>query len=320
MPSSSGGGFGGGGSFGGGFHSSGGSHGSNGQPIQTISSRPFAGATRYSYINRHGMVCVFYSMGRPKRMNMTSTLIFTGIFILVALLVAGFVIGSIIPKKIPDRYCEKTAINYIDNAGIVNQEEIDNAFNAFYEQTGIQPFLYTLKAENFPKQYGSITTRSLEDFAYDLYLDKFNDEGHWLLVFIDFGNESPYFGWVDMAGDNTRNIISDSFFKKFQKDMQAKLNATSKTDTPAYSQAISESITNSQDYAFTYTGEKIGQIIIIVLVCLVIIVVLTLNIVKTVKNQLMVNGYLDCEKNNPDAIIKEDTPFREKVDNSDPFN
>ena len=320
MPSSSGGGFGGGGSFGGGggFHSSG-SHSSSG-PIRTISTRPFAGATRYSYINRHGMICVFYSMGRPKRMNATSSLILTGIIILVGLIISGFIIGSLIPKKIPERLCDKTEINYIDNAGIVDKESTDNAFNAFYEQTGIQPFLYTIKAEDFPKQYGPITKYSLEDYAYDLYVDRlFNDEGHWLLVFVDFGNEDPYFGWVDMAGDNTRNIINDEFFKSFQLDLQTKLNEQSHKESPAYSKAIAESVENTLSYAFKITGEKIIQIVFISIIALAIVGYLIYSIVKTVKTQLMVNGYLDCEENNPSAIIKEDVPFKEKEVPQDPF-
>ncbi len=322
MPSSSGGGFGGGGSFGGGgFNFSGGSRGSNGQPIHTVSTRPFAGATRYSYINRHGVICVFYSMGKPKRMNSTASLIVTGVIILIGLIIAGFTIRSIIPKKIPAYLCDKTEINYIDNAGIVDKDAIDTAFNNFYEQTGIQPFLYTLKAEDFPSKYSSITKDTLEDYAYNLYLSKFKDEGHWLLVFVDFGDKSPYFGWVDMAGDNTRNIISDSFFKKFQNDMQVKLNTQSKLDSPAYSKAIAESVDNTLTYAFNYTGEKIMQISFVGIISLIVIAVLVYNIVKTVKNQLMVNGYLDCEENNPSAIIKEETPFKETAtDNSDPFN
>ena len=73
MPSSHGGGFGGGGSFGGGFHSSG-PH-SSGNNTPTYSRRPFPGATRYSYINRHGMMCYFFFAGTPRRIPRTNMIL-----------------------------------------------------------------------------------------------------------------------------------------------------------------------------------------------------------------------------------------------------
>lgn len=320
MPSSSGGGFGGGGSFGGGggFHSSGGSNHPN-QPMHGVSSRPFAGAHRYCYINHAGVMCVFYSSSRPKKLNVTSTIVLFSICIIIAIVVAGFVMGSVVPKKISAWRCDKTDYYYIDNAGILNGEEINSSFESFYELTGIQPVIYTLKAENFPKQYGSITKYSLEDYAYDLYLSKFNDEGHWLFILVDFGNEDPYFGWIDMAGDDTRTIINDSFFKTFQNDLQTRMNAASRSDELTYSSAFAGVITSAKDYAFKKTAEVIAPLVFMSIFALLIIGGLIYGIVSSVRNKLMIDGYLDAEQNNPDKIIKEDTPFKETTTTEDPF-
>ncbi len=309
MPSSSGGGFGGGGSFGGGFHSSGGGHHSN-QPMHGISSRPFAGARRYSYINHAGVMCVFYSATRPRKLNITSTIILFSIGIIIAMIISGFVIGSMIPKKIPERQCIKSDYYYIDNAGILSGDEINSSFASFYEVTGIQPILYTIKAENFPKQYGPPTTKyALEDFAYDLYLDKFDDEGHWLFILVDFGDMSPYFGWIDMAGDNTRTIINDSFFRAFQKDLQAKMDIASTSLELTYSDAFSQAISTAKDNAFKSSIEVISPIIFISVSAILVIGALVYGIVNSVKNKLMIDGYLDAEQNNPSNIIKDKAPF-----------
>ena len=299
MPSSSGGGFGGGGgggSFGGGFHSSG-SHSSSNQP-RGYSSHPYPGATRYCYPNRYGYMCVFYSAGRPRRVKPFSAIFPLIAGIVIVLLCATLIIFSSIPRKIPESYCKKTSSFYEDNAGIVtNAEELNSSFEAFYENTGIQPYLYTIKSENFPKQYGNITKYTLEDYAYDLYLDLFKDEGHWLIVFVEF-DSSPYFGWIDMAGDNTRNIISDSFFDNFQQDMQSMLNSES-TTTKNYSQAISKSITNANEHALDFTSNNKFLIIFISIAAAAALAFLIYAIVKNVKQALMVNGYLDYVEQNP---------------------
>ena len=97
------------------------------------------------------------------------------------------------------------------------------------------------------------------------------------------------------------------------------INEQSHKESPAYSKAIAESVENTLSYPFKITGEKIIQIVFISIIALAIVGYLIYSIVKTVKTQLMVNGYLDCEENNPSAIIKEDVPFKEKEVPQDPF-
>ena len=188
MPSSHGGGFGGGFSGGGGFHSSGGSHSGGGTNTPRFSNKSFPGATRYAYVNPAGIMCVFYYQGRPSRVKKSS-------ITFLAVLLAFFIILSIVipmlmlPRKLPESYCEFTGSYYSDNAGIISgsdADELNAAFSAFYEKTGVQPYLYTIKAENFPSKYGSISSYTLEEYAYDLYEKKFNDEGHWLIVFVEY--------------------------------------------------------------------------------------------------------------------------------------
>ena len=303
MPSSHGGGFGGGGgggSFGGGFHSSGGS-GHSQNPGPRITNRPFHGARRYTYINSRGMMCFFYSNQTPRRTSLTSTILLYGGLIIFFIVLAAFLISSAVPKKMSKIYISPTSSYYEDNAGIVtNANELNSEFNSFYELTGVQPYLYTIKAENFPKQYGAITKYTLEDFAYDLYIDQFSDEGHWLIVFVKYEN-SPYFGWVDMAGDYTQNIINDTFFNKFQKDMQRYLNTASQDGASiTYCDAIITSFKNSEDYAFDMSSQARGQIIMYSFIFGGLVALMLYVLIKSIQQTLKVNGYVNYIEKNPE--------------------
>ncbi len=308
MPSSHGGGFGGGGgggSFGGGFHSSGGSGGGQYHGPR-VSNRPFAGARRYTYINTRGMMCFFYSDTIPKRTSLKSTILLYGGLIIFFIALATFLITASVPKKMSSIYITPTSYYYEDNAGVVTKaDELNAEFNSFYELTGVQPFLYTIKAEDFPKQYGSITKYSLEDFAYDLYLDLFNDEGHWLIVFVKY-DDAPNFGWIDMAGDNTLTLINDEFFNRFQRDMQHYLNhATLDGSNMDYCDAIVTSFKYSEDYVFEMTSEARGQIIMYSLIFGGLVALMLYILIKTVKQTLLVNGYVNYIEKNPDKPISD---------------
>ena len=316
MPSSHGGGFGGGGgggSFGGGFHSSGGSGG--GQPRgPRVSNRPFPGARRYSYINSRGMMVFFYSDTVPRKTSLRSTILLYGGLIIFFVVLAVFLITAAVPKKMSKIYINPTSSYYEDNAGIVTKTDDLNAeFNSFYELTGVQPYLYTINAENFPKQYGSITKYSLEDFAYDLYLDLFNDEGHWLIVFVKYDDE-PYFVWIDMAGDNTQNLINDSFFNRFQRDMQHYLNhATLSNSNMDYCDAIVTSFKYSEEYVLDMNEEARGQIIMYVVIFGGLVALMAYVLIKSIQQALRINGYVNFTKNHPEGIIQDneikDTPY-----------
>ena len=70
---------------------------------------------------------------------------------------------------------------------------------------------------------------SLENYAYDLYVNHFEDESHWLIVystpnsFQNDGFEDWY--WEGMQGDNTDGILTTSVTNKFNDEMQRDLTA-----------------------------------------------------------------------------------------------
>ena len=312
MPSSSGGGFGGGGSFGGGFHSSGHSSGSNSRGTIPFSTIYFLGATRYHYINSKGRECTFYYKGRPSRVKAS------GIIGLVAILAVMIILSCVIPmllipRKLSDSFCIPKDSYYEDNASIINnQDELTASLAAFYDKTGVQPYIYTLKNTSFPSSYGKITPTSLENYAYDLYLSIFKDEGHWLIVFVEYENSS--FAWIDMHGDYTDNIINDDFFEDFQNDMQEYLESEPLT----HAEAIKLAFDNATTRALKPTFSTVMPIVIFLGVFLVIIVVLVIQIVQSVKQYFLINGYLDYEKAHPNVMSEPEASDLNEL-NSDPF-
>ena len=213
MPSSHG----GSSSGGGGFHSSGGYHGgggggrNSGPRFSTKGS--FPGARRYYYTNRFGRTCFFYYAARPTRQSAVGNIIMPLIFLLAGFAVAAFIIYALIPTKISASACEYTGVQIVDNANILGDTtSLKGYLQDFYESTGIEPCFYTVKIGDVPDRYGSLTgygaVDHLGNYAYDLYVKTYNDEGHWLIVYaID---EDGYYVWTDMAGDDTMKITDET--------------------------------------------------------------------------------------------------------------
>ena len=72
---------------------------------------------------------------------------------------------------------------YEDHLGwIFQSRELESGMKEFYEKTGVHPYLYltdTVLGNSYP------STDDLGDYAKQLYEEKFNDNGHFLLVFYE---------------------------------------------------------------------------------------------------------------------------------------
>lgn len=223
MPHSSGGGSHGGGFHSGsGFHGSSGSHSSGGRSGPTTSSHYFPGAYRYVYYH-HSRPVYFYGTGAVKKGNWKSVCLTNAVFVLIWLLfgMSIFTDSFSAPSKLPMDY-EDTRILIGDDASVLSEEEADEIFHVFLEfqeETGITPAFRTINNEDWEKNYSS-----LENYAYDLYVNTFEDESHWLLVYSQPENPEDGFTdwhWEGMQGDDTDDIltqnVADTQGQAFQK-------------------------------------------------------------------------------------------------------
>ena len=94
---------------------------------------------------------------------------------------------------------------YTDEPGwISDASELTSGMRDFYQQTGIQPYLY------IATQVDGTNTPSVSQcqaYAEQLYDTLFTDEAHFLLVFCDNGNGGYTCGYT--AGSQTKTVLDD---------------------------------------------------------------------------------------------------------------
>lgn len=292
MPSSHGGGSSGGfhGGSGGGFSFGGGSGGSSGPRFDP--NKPFPGGRRYSYYNPYGRLCFFYYGGVPRRSNPLTALISSIVVMVFVIVVCSIFLAFMIPHKLKSKYCVPTDTYIEDNAQILGDAtDLTADLRAFYDKTGVQPHVFTFKYADFPSKYGKLTETSLKDYAWQLYIDRY-DEGHLLIVFAV--NETPTgendkWIWLDMCGDNAQNVFDDDLFKVFQTNMQRNLNRTGAT----YSQAIDSSFKATTAEALKITTSLKLSIALVVVIMLIFIIVPLMSGIRLYKQKKMINDYCD---------------------------
>lgn len=283
MPGSHGGGFSGGG---------GGSFSSGSKGSTTFSTRKsFPGATHYVFINSHGVSQGFYSSVTPKRQSTKARIAIFSVIVLAIMIFAPFAANASLPSKIPASYCEATGVYLKDGAEIIaDKEAFNQSMKEFYDKTGAEPYVYTLKETDFPdKVYGSVNKNSLEDYAYDKYLDIFNDEGHYMLIIVLLNDGT--FLWLDMAGNDTMGLIDDEAFDVLKTNMVANLRLPE--DSGA---VISSSMLKMADASLVVTrGDKIGVIAIYAIFLAVIIAVICAA-VGSIRQAKIINDYCDYQQ------------------------
>lgn len=212
MPHSSGGGSHGGGSHGGShhsYHSSGSHSGSSSVPARHAKSVPFEGATRYVYYRKHKPVFVYadYDISKKKEGLIFGRILMVLVLGIPSVLVMGLImfLAGHYPKKLDTNY--NTAIIIEDNLGVIKDEAaLRKSLEAFYDTTGITPAVTTYPNSAWISNYDS-----LEDFAYDDYVNRFPDEKHWLIVYTSETKDDGFadWHWEGMQGDDTDPILGE---------------------------------------------------------------------------------------------------------------
>ena len=263
MPHSSG----GGSHSGGSHHSSGGSHHSSGSRSsysrRRVSHTYFPGSRRFVYYV-NGQANYVYSdsdLSRPPSKARFLLLLFyiPFIFAVIAMISESYQV----PEKLKVDYDPTIVIE--DNIGAVADETgLRQAMKDFYNETGIAPALITNSNLAWKNNY-----TSLENYAYDMYVKRFYDEKHWLIVFTTEKGADGFndWYWEGMQGNDTDDIITGSIAKNFTNDLQKRLlrndNDAGKAITEAF-EALTPTIMNPR-----FNGETLMiAIFILVFVCI----------------------------------------------------
>ena len=228
MPHSSG-----GGSHGGGSH--GGSHGRGSSGHRTSHSY-FPGSTRYAYYHK-GRIEYYYRdaeytaedfKDKSKSRLITALIlcVFYAVFI-VAILAGTFNF----PRKLTMDY-QDTSIVISDGKQLLSDDDlirIGESFSEFQDKAGITPALLIIDNAEWMGHY-----TSLENYAYEYYVQRWDDEKHWLIVYsTDSDKEWEDWYWEGMQGDDTDYILTSGRTDAFRNDFQKGLlqNRQSFTDS-----------------------------------------------------------------------------------------
>lgn len=229
MPHSSG-----GGSHGGGSH--GGSHGGSRGGSSGFSRTYFSGCQhRYVYYKRKKPHYVYSnkSLQELSKPSSIASKIFMTVFLIPFIYFGFLVLTSAFPKAIPIALdYPNQEITIEDSIGVIgNEEELYQIMERFQQETGVTPSILTVYDDVWNSNY-----TSLENYAYDIYVNKYNDEKHWLIIYSQPEGEAEFvaWSWEGMQGDETDSAITLQNVSHFNDGLQDNLLRNNKSVDEAF--------------------------------------------------------------------------------------
>jgi len=286
MPHSSGGGSHGGGGHGG---SSGGGGGSSGRSSRTY----FAGAktyVRYDHATRTPVITYAnYDMTQSTLPGIIVISVMFGPMILLmwlALLIASFHL----PFRLNTDYDTEIVIDdQIDVMSDSEEENLNKTLKKFFKETGITPAVVTVYNEVWEEDYDK-----LEDYAYDLYLQSFKDEKHWLIVYSQPVYPDDDFNdwyWEGMQGNDTDSILTTKETDIFNKRLQKDLVKGSVTPGKAINNAFKELTPHVMDFYVNWLMLIIGSLFVGGMTAGFVLLILSL-----VRKEKQIKSTFKCEE------------------------
>lgn len=136
-------------------------------------------------------------------------------------------------EPLPAGAVQETA-HYTDDGGwISNPSQLEAGMRRFYEETGVQPYLYILPNGT------TASTQDLQSRAQELYGQLFSDEAHFLLVFCD--NDAGSYACGYWIGAQAESVLDDEAVTIFAQYL----------DRYYYDTSLSEEELFSETYAST---------------------------------------------------------------------
>lgn len=208
MPHSSG-----GGSHGGGSHG-GGSHGGSGRSSRR--STYFPGAHKYVYYKDNRPVYYYRAdtIKTPEQRKKTNLAIGLFLAFFYVLMIVSCLVGSFHhPKKLDMNYDTEILIyDDIDVMTAKDEEQLREILEDFQNLTGITPAVITVPQSVWLGRY-----TTMENYAYDLYVNTFSDEKHWLIVYSEPEVKDGFndWHWEGMQGDDTDPVLTQKWADTF---------------------------------------------------------------------------------------------------------
>ena len=144
-----------------------------------------------------------------------------------------------------------------DGGWIGNASQLESGMRHFYEETGVQPYLYILPN-------GTVASSDdLAGYAEELYGQLFSDDGHFILVFCDDGNGRVTYGYH--MGTQARTVLDDEAIQILLEYLEINYYDTSLSEEELFSDTFAE------------TADRIMQVtpspVVPIVVCIIVVTV-----------------------------------------------
>ena len=148
---------------------------------------------------------------------------------------------------------------YEDNIGIINSSSaLQAGMKQFYQETGVQPFLYLTPDVN--GEYDPLKP-ALEDYAQTLYSELFDDDGHFLVIIYDADYSG--FGYYYIPGNAAKVVMDAEALDIFKGYVNADFDQYYDSPAGYFSKVFSD--TSSRIMQVTKSPLlKVGMVIILV--------------------------------------------------------
>lgn len=212
-------------------------------------------------------------------------------------------------EALPDSKCDPIDEWYSDDWGDwidENGEETSliNGLKYFYETTGVQPYLWIMGEEG--KDY--MSEGSIEELAEATYKDMFgDDEGHILVVFREYPNESGNYICTVTPGYDAETLVMDEEAREILLDFIDYYYSDSELNE---GQFFSRAFTSSADRIMTkQIPLSVLYTIIVVVIVLVIGLIITVSIIRkrkiAVAKQKAAQAKAEADQKKAEAVRKQ---------------
>ncbi|MDE6712451.1 MAG: hypothetical protein K2K20_01790, partial [Lachnospiraceae bacterium] len=131
----------------------------------------------------------------------------------------------------------------MDTIGVIdNKDSLEKVLQEFEDTTGISPYIKTVYFDEWIWYYDE-----LWEYAYSEYLNTFDDEQHFLIVYSEPENAEELdfvdWFWEGIQGDETDPILTESKMERFNKDLQDNFLRNNISVGEAFEYTFGESLT-----------------------------------------------------------------------------
>lgn len=203
------------------------------KPQPKVSSTMFDGATKYVYY-RNNRPMYYYSDYETDIVKKHRRLF---IWVPLLILILAGLISVLKPAALSTDY--DTTVWVSDTLHIIDDENsLFDALEAFRDATGITPCVVTISNESWKDYYIDLSA-----MAFDIYVNEFEDEKHWLIIYSEPETPDPAFNdwyWEGIQGDETVYIITEQCADDFGITLQRYLTNKKYSVGEAFTMAFND--------------------------------------------------------------------------------